>query len=610
MSTQLRWRSAVVAALAIFVVTSTAPVVAVEGWHAKVDSSVLQAATAGNADFIVYMSAKADLSDARLIGGKTAKGTFVYEALTSTARESQAGVISLLNDLGRDHQSFWIANTIVSNGDLSVVQALAERSDVEAIYAIGSGALQFPVDVTNPSEYATPNQADAATATAVGPSVSFVNADEAWALGYSGQGAVVAGADTGVRWTHEALKSRYRGWNAATGQANHNYNWHDGIKWQNAYCPGNSPEPCDDDKVPAAGAGGHGTHTMGTMVGVDGAGQGIGMAPDAEWVACRNMNNGFGVVPTYLDCMQWFIAPTDLAGANPDPSKAPDVVNNSWGCVEVCAPPILKDAADASRAAGIFYAVSAGNDNQFFLGLTMACNTINFPLAPYDSVFTVGALDAASNGTPSDTIADYSSLGPVSDNTTDGAQYRKPDITAPGTNVRSASAVGDNTYATHSGTSMAGPHVAGLVALIISANPNLRGDVAAIERIIRQSAKPLTSARGCGGDSNTDVPNNEFGWGRIDALAAVQLALETGPTIPEGDRTGEPLDPAHNVPLPCELINQPGGVPRSAHTSLTSPTCATSSAQTWSSSRAPTLTATSTITCSSAPWAPARASTT
>ena len=70
------------------------------------------------------------------------------------------------------------------------------------------------------------------------------------------------------------------------------------------------------------------------MVGDDGAGNQIGMAPDAKWIACRNMNNGFGVVPTYMDCMQWFIAPTDINGANPDPSKAPDVVNNSWGCVE------------------------------------------------------------------------------------------------------------------------------------------------------------------------------------------------------------------------------------------------------------------------------------
>ena len=244
-----------------------------------------------------------------------------------------------------------------------------------------------------PAEYATPNQADALSATSVGPSVNFVNADEAWALGYSGQGAVVAGADTGVRWTHESIKSRYRGWNAVTGQANHNYNWHDGIKWQNAFCPGNSTAPCDDDQiVPVAGAGGHGTHTMGTMVGVDGAGQAIGMAPDAEVGRLpqheQRLRRGADVHRLHAVVHR---ADRHRNGANPDPSKAPDVVNNSWGCVEVCAPPLLKDAADASRAAGIFYAVSAGNDNQFFLGLTMACNTINFPLATYDSVFTVGA---------------------------------------------------------------------------------------------------------------------------------------------------------------------------------------------------------------------------
>jgi serine protease AprX len=545
--------------LTIFISTTIAPVAAVETWQSKVDASVLDAASTGQTDFIVYMAAKADLSHAKFLGSKLAKGTYVYETLTETAASSQSAVLAALADLGRPAQSFWIANTIVTSGNLAVIQAIAQMSDVKHVYPLGRGALQYPVQIGNPE---TVNATEAA-ARVVGPSIDFVGADDAWALGYKGQGVVVAGADTGVRWTHDVLKNKYRGWNAATSTANHNYNWHDAILWPNAYCPGSSPQPCDDDMVPEAGAGGHGTHTMGTMVGDDGVNQ-VGMAPDAEWIACRNMNNGFGAVPTYMDCMQWFIAPTNIAGANPDPSKAPDVVNNSWGCLEVCAPPLLKDMSDASRAAGIFYAVSAGNDNQFFLGLTMSCNTINFPLAVYDSSFTVGATDATEAGVPLDTIAYYSSLGPVSDNTGDGVLYMKPDIVAPGTNVRSASGTADDAFATHSGTSMAGPHVAGLVALILSANPRLKGDIETIERIIRQSAKPLTSDLGCGSDTDDSVPNNVYGWGRIDAVAAVELALITEPTIPEGDRTGEPLDPAHNTPLPCELISSAGGVPRSA----------------------------------------------
>jgi len=501
--------------LSILVAASAASVVSAGAdWQSKVDASVLRAAADGATDFMVYMSAHADLSAADRISTKAAKGAFVYDELTTVARESQAPVVSLLRSLGSPADQYWIANTIVSQGGLDVLEAVALRGDVQAIYAVGKGELHWPVDTTSTDS--------TSVTTAVGPSISFVNASDAWDLGYRGQGAVVAGADTGVRWTHSALKTHYRGWNAATGTANHNYNWHNAAG-PNAACPTEitDTQPCDDHD--------HGTHTVGTMVGDDGGANQVGMAPDAEWIACRNMTQGFGVVPSYMDCMQWFIAPTDLAGNNPDPSKAPDVVNNSWGCVEVCAPPILKDMIDASRAAGIFYAVSAGNDNQFLLGLTMACNTINFPLATYRSAFTVGALDATGNGTPINDIAYYSSLGPVSDNPIEGVLYRKPDISAPGTNVRSSVSGSDTAYAAFSGTSMAGPHVAGLVALIISANPALRGHVDTIEDIIESTATPLTSDLGCGGDSDTQVPNNVFGYGAIDALAAVEKALVTQP---------------------------------------------------------------------------------
>ncbi|HEX9833986.1 MAG TPA: S8 family serine peptidase, partial [Mycobacterium sp.] len=518
---------------ALIAIAAVTTVAASTDWQSKVDASVLRDAEDGDAVFIVYMAERADLSPAARIGAKAAKGAFVFDALTTFARDSQAPVTALLQGLGSPTDQYWISNTIVSRGDLDVIEAVALRADVGAIYALGKGELHFPVSTSAPQE------SDATGATAVaGPSIDFVNADEAWALGYRGEGAVVAGADTGVRWTHSALKGHYRGWNAATGSADHNYNWHNAAG-PNAACPTEiaDTQPCDDHD--------HGTHTVGTMVGDDGGANQIGMAPDAEWIACRNMTQGFGVVPSYMDCMQWFIAPTDLAGNNPDPSKAPDVVNNSWGCVEVCAPPMLKDMIDASRAAGIFYAVSAGNDNQFFFGLTMACNTINFPLAVYSSAFTVGALDAAANGTPNNNIADYSSLGPVSDNPAEGVNYRKPDISAPGTNVRSSVSGSDTAYAAFSGTSMAGPHVAGLVALIVSANPALRGHVDTIEDIIESSAQPLTSDLGCGGDSDTQVPNNVFGYGAIDALAAVELALVTQP---------EPDSSQELVGLPASIV--------------------------------------------------------
>ena len=305
---------------------------------------------------------------------------------------------------------------------------------------------------------------------------------------------------------------------------NHDYSWHDSIHAQNPGnpCPASGTQPCDDDMLLG---GGHGTHTVGTMVGSGpdrpGVKNGIGMAPDAKWIACRNMNHGLGVVPTYLECMQWFLAPTRIDGTGADPSKAPDVVNNSWGCVEGCPPPLLQDVLRASRSAGIFYAVSAGNDGVGGPPPAAGCSTIYHPLARYPEAFTVG-----STTWNTDTISSFSSRGPVvAGDAPDALLLTKPNITAPGSAIRSALMATDSSYGSLSGTSMAGPHVAGLVALLISANPGLRGDVDELEDIIEQTAVDKPTNEGCGGDTATQVPNNTYGWGRIDALAAVQLAV-------------------------------------------------------------------------------------
>ena len=131
---------------------------------------------------------------------------------------------------------------------------------------------------------------------------------------------VAGGADTGYQWDHPALKSQYRGWLGSS--ADHNYSWHDAIHSSSGVCGADAPAPCDDN--------GHGTHTMGTLVGDDGAGNQIGVAPGAKWIGCRSMDGGTGTPATYTECLQWFIAPTDLSNQNPEPSMAPDVVNNSW----------------------------------------------------------------------------------------------------------------------------------------------------------------------------------------------------------------------------------------------------------------------------------------
>ncbi|HKO97537.1 MAG TPA: S8 family serine peptidase [Pyrinomonadaceae bacterium] len=483
-----------------------------QSWDSKVEPSVLTVATTGQAEFLIYMDSQADLSGAAGLSTKEEKGQFVYDRLTTTAATTQPGVLQTLVQLGAVHRSFWVTNSIWAKGNLAVLQAVASRPEVAYIYASGVGKLEVPP----PDVPLTSGDSIGSTSLVTGgdpnPEANLlnVNADDVWARGITGQGAVVAGADTGVFWQHVAIKRQYRGWNGAA--ADHNYNWHDGTGTPCETTIGS--EPCDDHD--------HGTHTVGTMVGDDGANDRIGMAPEAKWIACRNMAQGAGVIPTYLDCMQWFIAPTNLENQNPDPSKAPHVINNSWGCVEGCPPPALQDTLRASRAAGIFYAVSAGNDGSSPLGVInsgqVICNSIFAPLARYPESFTVGSTDHRT-----DKISYFSSRGSVLGDPTSPLGLIKPNISAPGSGIRSS--VRDGSYASFSGTSMAGPHVAGLVALLISANPRLAGIIDRLEDIIEQTAVRKTTTEGCGGDSTTAVPNNTYGWGRIDALAAVLEAL-------------------------------------------------------------------------------------
>ena len=496
----------IISPLAPSAARSNASATVLEDWQNKVDASVLTAAATGQAEFLIYMDSQADLSGADALTTKDAKGEYVVQQLTSVAQATQPGIATLLTQLGATHQRFWITNAIWAKGGLAVVQAIAMRPEVRHIYASGGGSLSLPSQANN-------SPASLSADASPEPNLVKVNADDVWAMGILGQGVVVAGADTGVAWEHAALKRQYRGWNESTQTANHNYNWHDSVHNPNVPCGPDQQAPCDDDELLG---GGHGTHTVGTMVGDDGGDNRIGMAPEASWIACRNMNNGVGVIPMYLECMQWFLAPTDLSGQNPDPSKAPHVINNSWGCVEGCPPPALQDTLRASRAAGIFYAVSAGNDGGE--GPVFVCNSIYHPLARYPEAFTVGSVDHRT-----DTISEFSSRGSVLGDPTAPTGLLKPNITAPGSGIRSS--LRDGSYGSLSGTSMAGPHVGGLVALLISANPRLAGLVNRLEDIIEQTAVKKTTTEGCGLDSPTAVPNNTYGWGRIDALAAVLRAL-------------------------------------------------------------------------------------
>ncbi|MEZ4646884.1 MAG: S8 family serine peptidase [Chloroflexota bacterium] len=487
-------------------------------WEAKVDPWVLETAAANDeTEFLVYLNEQADLSGADSLTTKEEKGAYVYEQLTAVAQRTQPALIAQLEDLGVSYRRYWITNMIWVRGNSSAMETLARREDVAHLYA-------------NPT-VSMPTLPVADDAALFGPeaiewNITKVNADDVWAMGYTGQNVVVAGQDTGYLWSHTGLQTQYRGWNGVT--ADHDYNWHDSIHSGGGSCGADSTFPCDDQ--------GHGTHTMGTIVGNDmdpnnpgwpaSATNAVGMAPGAEWISCRNMNVGDGTPATYSECYEWFIAPYPIGGdpmTDGDPTKAPHVINNSWGCPvsEGCTDPnVLLSVVQAVRSAGIVTVHSAGNEGS-------SCSSVQTPAAIYDESFSVAAVNS------SDSIASFSSRGPV---TVDGSNRMKPDISAPGVNIRSTTR--DGSYqGGWSGTSMAGPHVAGLVALIISANPSLAGNVDAIEQIIAETAVPLTTSQGCGGDTSTDVPNNVFGWGRIDALAAVELALQEQPVAMSVSKT-------------------------------------------------------------------------
>jgi subtilisin family serine protease len=443
---------------------------------------------------LVILREQADLSGSARLRSKEAKGRYVYQALTRTALRSQVGLIQALDQRGVSYHRFYITNAIaIEHASPELIRELAARPDVAKI--IGDPAVPQLLPRGGKSVQAAPQISENIVAT---------GAPRVWQeLHARGQGIVVAGQDTGVEWQHPALKPHYRGVKA-DGTVSHDFNWHDSIHHAIVGTPNpcgyDSPAPCDDDE--------HGTHTMGTMVGDDGQGTVTGMAPEAKWIACHNMDQGTGTPASYIECFEYFLAPY-AQGADPlhagRPDLAPDVINNSWGCPpdEGCDGSEFGPALHALNAAGIVVVASAGNDGP-------DCSTIDNPPAFYtDDTLSVGAIDHRTGE-----IAEFSSRGPSK---LDGGIG--PDVTAPGVNVLST--VPGGQYAKASGTSMAGPHVAGLVALLWSARPDLIGQVATTVQLIRAAADPKTTTESCGGINGSAIPNNTYGYGAINAQKVV-----------------------------------------------------------------------------------------
>ena len=455
----------------------------------------------GKADVLIAMAAQAPRQLLRTDGNYIERRIALVDLLRATTEVSQADVRAWLDSQGIAYRSYWINNTIQTQLTLDQIDALAARTDVARI--VGNNPIRQKLVADDGSSPAmSPESIQAITY-----GVSMVRAPDVWALGFTGQGVVIAGQDTGIRWTHAAIKQKYRGWNGLRLAADHNYNWHDSIHapQSGGSCGPDQLAPCDDN--------GHGTHTIGTMVGDNGSTEQVGVAPGAQWIGCRNMNAGDGRPASYNECAQWLLAPTDLAGQNPRPDLAPDVISNSWGCPaseECTAGTEVKAAIDALVDGGILFVAAAGNGSS-------TCGGIIDQPSILDSAFVVGATDI------NDKLAGYSLRGPVP-----GVTRIRPDLSAPGSAVRSATNGSDISYTSLSGTSMATPHVAGVAALIMSVNPSLKGDPHRVESILRSTVttagitNPVTQS--CGGIPSTTWPNYALGYGRVNAYDAFLVA--------------------------------------------------------------------------------------
>ena len=424
----------------------------------------------GATDFWLRFGETADLTHARAITSWSERGEYVYETLTATADATQAQAIAELERSGTEYTSYWATNAIlVEDGSLELATDLAANLQVAEVRPTTRHVLEEPVETGTAA-------ASAAAGSTYG--IEAIHADSLWDLGFTGEGIVVAGLDTGVSRNHPALRDQYRG----AGAGSNDYHWY------NSLDPG-ANYPHDDH--------GHGTHTMGTMVGSDDGATNIGVAPGARWIATNGCAEAC-LDSTLVASGQWLLAPTRWDGSGADPAKRPHVVNNSWGLSRTT-DPFMEDVIAAWEAAGIFSTWSNGNDGEW------GCDSSASPGSRQAS-YSVGAFSS------SGAIAGFSSRGPGQSGTV------KPDIAAPGVAVRSA--VPGGGYEEWSGTSMAAPHVAGAVALLWDAVPVLVGNVPGTRAILDGSATDVRDTS-CGG---TTDDNNVWGEGKLDVLAAYELA--------------------------------------------------------------------------------------
>jgi subtilisin family serine protease len=451
---------------------------------------------------LVYLKDSVDLDeitnlmDEQRASLQTRHETVVVE-LQKTASKTQTELVEYLNelksrDLVKDYKCYWIGNIVRVDTYQSIVNQISIRNDVSKVYP--NYIVEYFEPVAEKFESEPVSKGD------IEPGVEAVRAPEVWEMGITGEGVLVATIDTGVDGNHPALASRW------AGVADPRYEGHPEWAWLDSFS-GQNDFPFDHST--------HGTHTMGTVCG-GAPGDQIGVAPGALWISA---GWGYINVPQFVSDMiesfEWLVDPDGNSSSNWD---VPDVCSNSWGLSDAFGVPDCDETfwcyLDACEAAGIVIIFSAGNEG--YQGLRRPADRATDDYR----CFAVAAVDANDPDWP---IADFSSRGPTYC-TLNGTKAIKPDIAAPGVYVRSSIPGGGYTY--YDGTSMASPHVNGVVALMRQAAPNI--SVENIKKVLFQTAYDL-------GEEGED---NSYGWGMVDAYEAVMNARAPYKPVIEGPTNG------------------------------------------------------------------------
>jgi serine protease AprX len=435
---------------------------------------------------------------------KDQRNQAVVTWLKQTANREQADLLAYLsraadNGTVGEYQSFWLSNFVFAELTPAEIHRIAERPEVARITRGSNGEGQW-IGLGFRSEEPGEAMTVLKDGREIAWGVSKVNADDVWGEGYTGAGVSVVIGDTGQRYTHYDLHSHY------DSSISYDYD--------------------DDDSDPYFQSGEtHGTHCAGS-VGSDGtAGTQAGCAPDFNYGAHRLYMYG-----NYQGELSVWASWQGAVDNNVD------VVSNSLGWIDSWNPdkPTWQSNAQNAIAAGVTLVIAAGNEGP-------SSETLRCP-GDVPEVITVGATDS------SDNIAYFSSRGPSTDY---GDTVIKPDVVAPGVSIKSCYTSSDSAYqGGWDGTSMATPHVAGTVALLLEADPSLTPED--IKTILEDTALEL-------GDAGKD---NTYGSGRIDALAAVQslgpspanLSLEDV-TIVNDDNGDGKIDPGETIDIEVTVHN-------------------------------------------------------